>query len=130
MVQYNDFDLIPQEVQDYVANHCRILDRYILFQTGDRVYTALIQDPTTGKTTQLRISWINPGMYDVVETEGEWNYTILNDFYVCSNVGLGSALDLPVTDGVISYAAITFTVCLMFLVVFRGILFPFQKRRK
>lgn len=130
MIQYNDFGSIPQSIQDYVANHCRILDRYILFQTGDRVYTALIQDPVTGKTTQLRISWLSSGMYDVVETDGEWDFTILNDFYCYSNVGLGSALDLPATDGVVSYAAITLTVCLMFLVVFRGILFPFRKKRK
>lgn len=130
MVQYNDFGAIPQSVQDYVANRCRILDRYILFQTGEQEYTALIQDPVSGKTSQLRIYWMDPGMYDVIESEGEWNYIILNDFYCYSNVGLGSALDLPVTDGIVSYAAITFTVYLMFLVVFRGLLFPFRKKSK
>ena len=129
MLQYDEFGSIPESVQNYVANRCRLLDRYILFQTGDRVYTALIQDPVSGKTTQIQIFWLDVGMYDVVESEGTWDYTILNDFYCYSNVGLGSALDLPVTDGVTAYAAITLTVCLIFLVVFRGILFPFRKRK-
>ena len=131
MLQYDDFGTIPQTVQDIVANRCRILDRYVLFQTGDQEYTALIQDPVTGKVTQLQFSFFNDlGFYDVVETEGEWDYTVLNEYYCYSNLGFGSALDLPVTEGIQAHCAAVLTVCLMFLVVFRSILFPFKKRRK
>ncbi len=131
MVQYNDFSTIPQTIRDIVANRCRLLDQYVLFQTGDLEYTALIRDPISGEVTQLLFTRLsNYGIYDVVESEGDWQYTIINEYYCYSNVGVGSALDLPVMEGVQAHAAVTLTVCLMFLVVFRGILFPFQRRKK
>ena len=94
MLQHNEFNEIPQIIQENTANRCRLLDRYVLMQTGEGEYTALIQDPVTGKVTQLRfIEFSEYGFYDLEESEGEWQYTILNDCYTYSNLGFGSAAE-------------------------------------
>ena len=130
MLQHDEFTEIPEVIREVTANRCRVLDNYVLMQTGENEYTALIMDPVTGKTTQLTFTEFSEyGFYDLVESEGEWQYTVLNECYTYSNCGFGSALDLPVMEGVMAHAAIVFTVYLMFLVVFRSLLFPFQKRK-
>ena len=130
MLQHTDLIPIPDTVLEITANRCRLLDRYVLFQTGTNEFTALIQDPVSDKVSQLKF-WINDqGLYTVLETEGTWEYTVYNEYYTYSNLGFGSALDLPVFAGIQSYAAVVLTVCLMFLVVFRSLLFPFRKRNK
>ena len=130
MLQYSEPSPIPETVREITANRCRLLDRYVLFQSAAREYTALIQDPVSGKVTQLLFWLDDEGQYGVMEIDGTWEYTIHNEYYTYSNLGFGSALDLPVMDGIQAHAAVVFTVCLMFLVVFRSLLFPFRKRRK
>ena len=130
MTQYTDYGTIPQAVRDIVANKCKILDEYILLQTGQYEYTALIHDLVTDEVTQLTFSRSsNYGQYSVDQSSGTWEYTVSNEYYCYSNVGLGAALDLPVMDAVMAHAAIVITVCLMFLVVFKSTLFPFMKRK-
>lgn len=132
MVQYVDYSSIPQQVRDIVANKCSLLDEYILIQTGEYEYTALIHDLITNDVVQLRFTRGNSsysGVYAVTESEGNWEYTVTNEYYCYSNVGLGAALDLPVMDGVQAHASVVLTVILMFLVVFRSSLFPFRKRK-
>ena len=128
--QWPEYGSIPQSVRDITASKVKLLDEYILFQTDDGEYTALIHDMVTGDVRL--ISFIlndETHKYVVSETEGEWNYTITNEYYCYSNVGLGAALDLPVYDGVQAHASVVFTVVLMFLVVFRSSLFPFRKKK-
>lgn len=131
MVQYNEYSTIPQQVRDIVANKCSLLDHYILFQTGEREYSALIQDMVTGEVTYYGFTRAEDfGYYTVLETVGSWEFTVRNEYYCYSNIGYGAALDLPVMEGVTAHANAVFTVCLMFLVVFRSSLFPFHKRKK
>lgn len=130
MTQYTDFSTVPQQIRDIVANRCSLLDEYILFQTGQYQYSALIHDLITGEVTRLTFSrGDNYGYYTVTESQGEWNYTVYNEYYCYSNVRLGAALDLPVVEGVQAHASVVLTVVLMFLVVFRSSLFPFRKKK-
>lgn len=131
MTQHTEYSSIPQAVRDLVANRCSLLDQYILCQTGDYAYTALIRNIVTGEVTQLYFARAsNYGYYSVVETDGYWSYEINNEYYCYSNVGFGAALDLPVVEQIQAHSAIIFTITLMFLIVFRSALFPFRRKRK
>lgn len=130
MTQYDDYTSIPQQIRDITANKVKLLDEYILFQTGQYQYTALIHDIVTDETRQLTFSRSdNYGVYAVHETEGLWTFTVTNEYYCYSNVGLGAALSLPVMAGVQAHSSVVFTVVLMFLVVFKSSLFPFSKKK-
>ena len=45
MTQYENNSSIPQAVRDIVANKISLLDSYILMQTAEQEYTALINKP-------------------------------------------------------------------------------------
>lgn len=130
MTQYNYYSEIPDRILEIVASRCRVLDEYIVFQSGEAEYVAMIRDMVTGDVTQLLFRRSASGVYSMIESAGVWEWNITNEFYCYSNVGLGSVLDLPVYDGVQAHFAVVFTVVLMFLVVFRSSLFPFGKRSK
>lgn len=131
MIQYETTSTIPQQIRDIVANRCSLLDQYILVQTGEYEYTALILDIVTDDCRQLVFTRAsNYGSYYVVESDGSWEYFISNEYYCYSNVGIGAALDLPVIEGVQAHASVIFTVVLMFLLVFRTSMFPFYRKKK
>ena len=131
MEQYAVAGSVPQLVQDVVANKIQLLDEYVLFQTGEYQYSALIHDLVTDDVTQITFTRSgNYNAYTVEETEGVWAWKLTNEYYCYSNLGYGAALDLPVMEGVQAHASVVFTVVLMFLIVFKSALFPFQKRRK
>lgn len=131
MTQYNDYGSIPQQIRDITANKIKLLDEYILFQTDEYEYTALIHDIITDEVIRLSFSRSeNYGIYAVSQSEGVWEYTVSNEYYCYSNVGYGAALDLPVMEGVQAHACVVFTIVLMFLVVFKSALFPFQYRKR
>ena len=48
MTQYTDYGSIPQAVRDLIANKISLLDSYILLQTGEYEYTALVNKPALG----------------------------------------------------------------------------------
>ena len=131
MVQYTDYGSIPQTVRDLVANKCQLLDEYILMQTGAAEYTALIRNPVTDTTTQVVVSRAsNYGHYTVSQTDGTWAYSISNEYYCYSNIGYGSALDLPVVAGVTAHAGAVVVCVLMLAIMFKGVLFPCLDRVK
>lgn len=131
MTQHDEYSTIPQQIRDIVANKVKLLDEYILFQTDDYEYTALIHDLITDEVTRLTFSRSeNYGVYAVSQSEGVWEYTVRNEYYCYSNIGYGAALNLPVIEGIQAHSAAVLISVLMFLVVFRSLLFPFQKRRK
>lgn len=130
MIQYMDYGTIPQTVRDIVANKCKLLDEYIILQTGNYEYTALIHNLVTDEVTQLTFTRTNNySQYTVDQRAGTWEFTVYNEYYCYSNVGLGAALDLPVMDAVVAHAAVVMTVTLMFLIVFKSTLFPFRKKK-
>lgn len=129
MIQYSSYSTIPQQIRDVVANKVSLLQEYILIQTGEYEYEALIHDLVTDEVTMLRFTRANNySTYTVEQLEGvDFEYTVTNEYYCYSNVGLGAALDLPVYEGVQSHAAALLVVVIMFLMVFRSALFPFRK---
>lgn len=129
MTQYDRYSSIPQAVRDLVANKISLLDSYILFQTGDNQYTALINKPALG-CRQYTISRVaNFAQYKVEESVGEWQYTVTNEYYCYSNVGYGAALDLPVVDLSIAHSSVILACALMLAIVFKGVLFSCLKKR-
>lgn len=131
MTQYTDYSSIPQAVRDLVANKVSLLDSYILMQTGQYEYTALIDKPGIG-VKQIKVSRGNSGynqQYNVTSTNGTWDFTVTNEYYCYSNVGYGAALDLPIVEGATAHATVILACALMLAIVFKGVLFPCLRKR-
>ena len=129
MTQYTEYGSIPQAVRDLIANKISLLDSYILMQTGEQQYTALINKPALGCKQYVISRTSNYGQYSVSESVGTWEYSVRNEYYVYSNVGYGAALELPVVDHSIAHASVIMACALMLAIVFKGVLFPWFKRR-
>lgn len=135
ITQYTDSYSSPSsDIQNLIANKCSILDRYILMQTGEYEYSALVYNPCTKKCTQYTISRITTtgynNRYQITEKTGDFDYTVTNEYYVYSNDGYGKALDLPVTESVTSFSLLIISCVLMFAVVFKGVLFKCLRRKR
>lgn len=129
ITQYTDSYSSPSsDIQNLIANKVRLLDQYILMQTGQYEYTALVYNGNTKECTKYTISRSSSSSYNtqytVTEAEADFEYTVSNEYYVYSNIGYGKALSLPVYDGVISHCLMIICCILMFAVVFKGALFP------
>lgn len=129
MIQHNEYSSIPQAVRDIVANKISLLDSYILFQTGDYQYTALVYKPGLNECRQYTFTRTNNyGQYTVTESAGTWEYTLTNECYCYSNVGYGAALPLPVVDLVTAHATVIMSCALMLAIIFKGVLFKCLKK--
>ena len=129
----NGYSSTDSTVQTTVANKISLLDQYILMQTGEYEYTALVRNPFTKKTTQYKFTRggnYSSG-YTLVTSSGvEWDYKVTNEVYVFSNMGQGRALDLPVYEGVISHSLIIICCAMLFAIVYKGVLFKCLDRVK
>ena len=128
MVQYNrTFSSPSSDVQAVFANKVDLLDKYVLCQTGQYEYTGLIYDRASKETTEVVFSRSNDDRYWTV-TENKvdgFDYSISNQYYCYSNVGIGRALTLPVMDEMSGYS-LTIMCCLccllvLFWTVFKGV---------
>lgn len=123
----NGYSSVDSNTQAVIANKISLLDKYVLMQTGEYEWTALVQNTMSKKTTQYKITRNSTGYsspYSVSTTENaDFDYNITNEYYVYSNVGQGRSLDLPVYDGVQSHALAIITCTLLFAIVFKGVLF-------
>lgn len=127
------YSVTDSTVQSTISNKISLLDQYVLMQTGEYEYTALVRNPFTKKTTQYTFTRDNnySSAYTLNITEGvEWDFNITNEVYVFSNMGRGRALDLPVYDGVISYSLIIICCAMLFAIVYKGVLFKCLDRVK
>ena len=130
MIQYDTYSSIPQNVRDVVANKISLLDRYILFQTGPAEFTALVYKRGLNECRQYVFTRTdNYSIYTVRESEGQFEYTVRNEYYCYSNVGYGMALDLPVRELATAYATVILACALMLAIVFKGAIFPCLRRR-
>lgn len=133
MTQYTDYGSIPQAVRDLVANKISLLDSYLLMQTGEYEYTALVNKPALGcreyKISRISSSGYGSYLYRLEESEGSWDFTVSNEYYCYSNVGYGAALTLPVVELSTAHASVIMSCALMLAIVFKGVLFPCLKRR-
>ena len=129
----NGYSSTDSTVQATIANKISLLDQYILMQTGEYEYTALVRNPFTKKTTQYKFTRNGnySSGYSLVTSSGvEWDYKVTNEVYVFSNMGRGRALDLPVYEGVISYSLIIICCAMLFAIVYKGVLFKCLDRVK
>lgn len=135
ITQYTDSYSNPSaDIQNLIANKCSILDRYILMQTGEYEYSALVYNPCTKKCIQYTISRITTtgynNRYKITSKDSTFDYNVTNEYYVYSNDGIGKALNLPVTESVTSFSLLIIACSLMFGIVFKGVLFKCLRRKR
>lgn len=136
ITQYTDSYTAPSaDIQNIVANKVSLLDQYILMQTGQYEYTALIKNMASKEVKEITIYRTSASGYNntysvVEDTVADFNYTVSNQYYIYSNLGQGRALDLPVYDGVISYSLVIIACLAMFAVIFKGALFKCLRRKR
>lgn len=124
----------PSDVQNLVANKVQLLDSYILFQTGDYEYKAIVFNNATKKGEEYTFSRSssNYNSYFTVSSKevDTFEYTVTNEYYVYSNDGVGKSLSLPVMEGVTAHATMILACVLMFAIVFKGVLFRCLDRKR
>ena len=135
ITQYTDSYSNPSaDIQNLIANKCSILDRYVLMQTGEYEYTALLYNPCTKKCTQYTISRMSQSgfnnRYTISSKNSTFDYKITNEYYVYSNDGYGKSLNLPVTANITAYSLLIISCSLMFAIVFKGVLFKCLRRKR
>lgn len=131
--QYTDsYSSIPSQVVSIVNNKCSLLDKFIIMQTGDRQYTALIYNVCSKKGKQYIFSRnSNYNQYTVSESDiSSFDYTVTNEYYVYSNDGIGQSVDLMVYHGATAHAVVIVSLFVMFAVIFKGALFKCLRRKR
>lgn len=131
--QYTDsYSSIPSQVVSIVNNKCSLLDKFIIMQTGDRQYTALIYNVCSKKGKQYVFSRSsNFNYYTVSESDiSSFDYTVTNEYYVYSNDGIGQTVDLMVYHGATAHAVVIVSLFVMFAVIFKGALFKCLRRKR
>lgn len=124
----------PSDVQNIVANKVSLLDSYILFQTGENEYKAIVYNNASKKGKQYTFSRGNSSYnsyYTVSSSDVDtFEYTVSNEYYVYSNDGVGKSLSLPVMEGVTAHAVVIMCCLVMFAVVFKGVLFKCLRKQR
>lgn len=131
--QYTDnFSSIPSQVVSIVNNKCSLLDKFIIMQTGEKQYTALIYNVCSKKGKQYDFTRTsNFNYYSISETDiSSFDYIVTNEYYVYSNDGIGQSVDLMVYHGATSYAVVMVSLFVMFAVIFKGALFKCLRLRR
>lgn len=129
MVQDTDYGTTSSTILNLFYSKLQVFDQYIIFRTGDNTYSMLVKNLPTGKITRYDVSRSsNYGNYTITSYEAsEFTYTVTNEYYVHSNVGLGTMQVLPVHS-----ITLTFAVCgllgLYFLKTFFRRLFYSRKK--
>ena len=65
MIQYTEYTSIPQAVRDVVANKISLLDSYILMQTGENEFTALVNKPGLNECRQYTFTRTIPKQHRI-----------------------------------------------------------------
>lgn len=136
ITQYNDSYTAPSaDIQNIVANSVSLLDKYVLMQTGEYEYTALIQNLANKDVEEITISRISTTGYNnryqvSREDVNEFSYDVTNEYYTYSNCGFGRSLDIPAYEGALTYGVTGLVILVFFAVMFKGVLFNCLKRRR
>ena len=130
--QSSNYGSIGSDIQNLVANSVSILDKYVLMQTGEYEYTALIQNVANGEVEKIivtRDSSNYSSKYSVKREIGsDFDFSYSNEYYCFSNCGFGKSLDIPSYEGIRTYGLTGLTVLVFFMVVFKGALFKCLRR--
>lgn len=134
--QFTDsYSSIPSQVVSIVNNKCSLLDKFIIMQTGDREYSALVYNVCSKKGKQYVFSRpnnsYNNNYYIVTESDiSSFDYSVTNEYYVYSNDGIGQTVDLMVYHGATAHAVVIVSLFAMFAVIFKGALFKCLRLRR
>ena len=114
---------------NYFKNYIMPTDNYLIMQDGQYSYVCLV-DRVVGDDYLIRItrsdSYSSVYTSEKVVTE-DLNYTVYNDYYVYSNLGIGSKLDIDYSPFICGFLAV---LCgaLAFNAIFGGVLLRRKKR--
>lgn len=134
ITQYStSYSSISSDIQNLVANSVSVLDKYVLMQTGEYEYTALIKNLASKEVEEITISRSSGNNYSTTYSVtrrdvDEFNYKVSNEYYTFSNCGFGKSLNIPAYEGIRTYGLTGLTVLVFFMVVFKGALFKCLKR--
>ena len=132
ITQYTTYGSITSDIQNLVANSVSLLDSYILMQTGEYEYTALIKNNASKEVEEITITRSSSSYssgYSVSRASvDEFEYSVSNEYYVYSNCGIGKSINIPSYEGALTYSMVGLTVLIFFMVVFKGALFKCLKR--
>lgn len=127
ITQYSEYGSISADIQNLVSNNVSLLDHYILMQTGQYEYKALIKNLASKEVEQITVSRNSENYntrYSVERTQVQnFDYDVSNEYYVYSNVGVGKSLDIPAYEGIRTYGVTALTVLIFFMLIFKGALF-------
>lgn len=129
----NSYSSASSDIQNLVANSVSVLDQYILMQTGEYEYTALIKNMASKDVEQITVSRSSASGYNNQysvrrENGADFDFSVSNEYYVFSNVGYGKSLNIPAYEGIRTYSITALTVLIFFMVVFKGALFKCLRR--
>lgn len=136
ITQYTDSYGSPSsDIQNIVANNVKALDSYVLMQTGQYEYTALIYNNASKECEKLVFSRSGSSSYNntysVTRSTDTFDYKITNEYYVYSNVGQGKSLDLTnLYTGITAHATAVIMCVVCFAIVFKGVLFKCLNRKR
>ena len=131
--QYTEsYSSIPSQVVSIVNNKCSLLDKFIIMQTGDRQYSALVYNVCSKKGKQYVFKRpYNESYYTVFESDiSSFDYSVTNEYYVYSNDGIGQSVELMVYHGATAHAVVIVSLFLMFAIVFKGALFKCLRKNR
>lgn len=129
ITQYtSSYGSISSDIQNLVANSVSVLDLYVLMQTGEYEYTALIKNLANKEVEEIKISRSSGSNYQTTYSVNRrevdaFDYSVSNEYYTFSNCGFGKSLDIPAYEGIRTYGLTGLTVLIFFMVVFKGALF-------
>ena len=137
ITQYTDgYSTISTDIQNIVANDVALLEDYILIQTGQYEWTALINTRGINNCRYIKITRSSTSGYNNQYTvsrgeyNGDFGANVENEYYTYSNVGVGRSLDLPIHQTATSYCLVFIACVLAFAIVFKGVLFKCLKRKR
>lgn len=133
--QYLNSSSIPSQVINISNNKVGVLDEYILYSTGEYRYSLLSKSRLPGQKARLytfsRSSSGGYNYYTVTVTDNvPFEYNVINEYYVYSNIGYGQALKPVCYDGIQTFSLAGITCALFLGIVFKGGLFKCLRQKK
>lgn len=133
--QYVNGSSIPSQVISISNNKVGVLDDYILYCTGDYRYCLLTKSRLPGQNATLyTFSRSSSGSYNYytvsVDDSATFDYNVINEYYVYSNIGYGQALNPVCYDGLQTFSLVGISCALFLAIVFKGGLFKCLRRKK
>lgn len=114
---------------NYFKNYIMPTDNYLIMQDGQYSYVCLV-DRVVGDDYLIRISR-SDSYSSLYTTEkivtDDLTYTVYNDLYVYSNLGIGTKLDIDYSPFICGFLAVLCGV-LAFKAIFGGVLLRRKKR--